>query len=212
MTSETACSFILFTIDNWKNIGYTERVQILDKGAIHRMTISERIKSLDIPTLFMWFIIYSYIGWVYETIYCSVDLGRFVERGFLYGPVCPIYGTCITFMILLFSDRCKSRISLFLSCAALASVLEYVVSFMMEHVFGKRWWNYSNRLFNINGRICLGAAVVFGVSGLLIVRYLHPNLVRYINENFNMETQRKILKFILAIFLFDLFASIQMNL
>lgn len=176
------------------------------------MAIGARVKALDFPTLFGWFIVYSYIGWVYESIYCSIDLGRFVQRGFLFGPICPIYGTCIIFMILLFSERFKSRFSLFLSCALFASALEYVVSFTMEYVFGRRWWDYSNRLLNINGRICLGAAVVFGVSGVLIIRYLHPILERYVNENISIGMQRKAMKFILAILLFDLLTSVQINL
>jgi uncharacterized membrane protein len=169
-------------------------------------------RVFDLSTLFNWFIIYSYIGWLYESIYCSLDAGRFVNRGFLYGPLCPIYGSCIVFMILLFAERCKGIVSLFLSCAVFASVLEYVVSFSMEYIFGRRWWDYSNRLFNINGRICLGATIVFGVSGVLVIRYLHPNLVRYIVQNFNSQNLRKSAKIILAIFLLDLLASIQISL
>jgi len=168
-------------------------------------------KVFDLSTLFNWFIIYSYIGWLYESLYCSIEAGRYVSRGFLYGPFCPIYGSCIVFMILLFTDRCKSKLTLFLSCALFASVLEYVVSFSMEHIFGRRWWDYSNRLLNINGRICIGAAFVFGVSGVLVIRYLHPNLVRYMNSNFNVHTLRNAAKLLLAVFLLDLLASIQIS-
>jgi uncharacterized membrane protein len=168
-------------------------------------------KAFDLSMLFHWFIIYSYIGWLYESIYCSIDAGRFVNRGFLYGPFCPIYGSCIVLMILLFSQRCKSKLSLFLSCALFASALEYVVSFSMEYIFGRRWWNYSNRLLNINGRICLGAAIVFGVSGVLIIRYLHPKLVRYMNQNFSSKTLSNSTKVMFAIFLLDVLVSIQIS-
>lgn len=176
------------------------------------MTTITKIKALDLPTLFAWFIIYSYIGWVYETIYCSFDLGRYVDRGFLYGPLCPIYGSCIVLAIIIFSDRIKNVPFLFMSCAFFASALEYFVSFTMECIFGRRWWNYSNRLLNINGRVCLGAAVVFGVSGVLIIRYIHPNLVRYMNDNFHPSFIKKASKIILAVFIIDLLASIQMSL
>lgn len=169
-------------------------------------------KALNLSILFVWFIIYSYLGWLYETIFCSLDAGRFVNRGFLYGPFCPIYGSCILFMILLFSGRFKSKLFLFLSCALFASGLEYVVSFSMEHLFGRRWWDYSNRLLNINGRICLGAAIMFGVSGVLVISYLHPNLVRYMNENYRLVWLRMAAKFMLAIFLLDLLVSVQMSL
>jgi uncharacterized membrane protein len=115
-------------------------------------------------------------------------------------------------MILLFSGKFKNNLSLFLSCALFASGLEYVVSFSMEHLFGRRWWDYSNRLMNINGRICLGAAIMFGVSGVLVIKYLHPNVVRYMNENYPLKWLRMAAKFMLAIFLLDLLVSIQMSL
>ncbi len=182
------------------------------RGLIHMISSRVRPRAFDLVTLFCWFIIYSYIGWLYESIYCSLDAGRFVNRGFLYGPFCPIYGSCIVFMILLFSERCKSVRSLFLSCALFASALEYVVSLSMEHLFGRRWWDYSNRLLNINGRICIGAALVFGVSGVLVIRYLHPNLVNYMHQNFRESTVKKGAQLMLTVFLFDLMVSILMSL
>lgn len=176
--------------------------------------IATRIKTKvpDLVTLFNWFIIYSYIGWVYETIYCSIDLGRYVDRGFLYGPLCPIYGLCIVGAILLFDGRFKKNITLFLSCAILASAIEYFTSLWMELVFGRRWWNYSNRILNINGRVCLGAAMVFGISGVLIIRYLHPMLVRYMNENFNEGMIKKANRALLLIFILDILVTFLMNL
>lgn len=171
-----------------------------------------KVKVPDIMTLFSWFIIYSYIGWVYETIYCSMDLGRYVDRGFLSGPICPIYGLCIVSAVILFTDRFKSNISLFLACAFLASAIEYITSLWMEFVFGRRWWNYSDKLLNIQGRVCLEAAIVFGISGVLVVRYLHPRLVRYMNENFHISTMKKANRMILLILLLDIVVTFQMNL
>jgi uncharacterized membrane protein len=140
-----------------------------------------------------------------------MNAGKFVNRGFLYGPVCPIYGVTILLMILL-TGRCKNILSLFMSCAFIASVLEYVVSYGMENVYGRRWWNYSDKFLNINGRICLGAAVLFGISGVLIVKYVHPLIVNYINQNFSAALIRKLNVFNLAIFLFDNIVSIKMSL
>ena len=176
------------------------------------ITTRTRAKMPDIITLFDWFIIYSYLGWVYETIYCSFDLGRYVDRGFMYGPLCPIYGICIVPAILLFTGRFKYNITLFLSCAFLASLVEYGTSLWMEFVFGRRWWNYSNRILNINGRICIGAAMVFGLSGVIIIRYLHPRLIRYMDENFQTGTIKRVSRVIFVIFLFDLLVTFQMNL
>ncbi|MBB2183658.1 putative ABC transporter permease [Lachnospiraceae bacterium MD1] len=171
-----------------------------------------RRRMYDLSTLFAWFIIYSYIGWLYETIVCSVSAGRFVQRGFMYGPLCPIYGSCIVLMIVLFSDRCKSKVSLFFSCAFLASMMEYLVSYTMESIFQNRWWDYSNEFLNLNGRICLGASIIFGISGVIIIRYLHPKLLDYMEKNFSSNSIRLANRFVLAIFLFDLFVSVQMSL
>ncbi|MDF2538232.1 MAG: hypothetical protein K0S76_1253 [Herbinix sp.] len=173
--------------------------------------VKERVKALNLSTLFSWFIIYSYIGWLYETMYCSFTSGKFVNRGFLYGPVCPIYGASILLMILL-TGRCRNAMSLFLSCALIASVLEYVASIGMELVYGRRWWDYSDKFLNINGRICLGAAVLFGVCGVVIVRYLHPLIIRYMEHNFTTNMIRKINVCLLALFIFDNLVSIQMSL
>lgn len=172
----------------------------------------EQQKALDLSTLFSWFIIYSYIGWIYETTYCSLNAGKFVNRGFLYGPICPIYGATILLMILLLTGRCKNIITLFLSCALIASVLEYVVSLGMENIFGRRWWDYSDKFLNINGRICLGAAVLFGVCGVIIVRFVHPAIIRYLDQNFTSTMMRKLNIIIFAIFLFDNLLSIRMSL
>lgn len=176
--------------------------------------ILERVqrKEWTLSTLFSWFIIYSYIGWLYETAYCSIYAGRFVNRGFLYGPICPIYGVVILLMILLLSGRFKSTLSLFFSCALVASGWEYMSSYSMEVIFGRRWWNYTNKAFNIDGRICLSAGILFGISGVLVIRYLHPAVIRYINQNFTEETLHKVNKIVLAIFLVDVIASIRMSL
>ncbi len=172
--------------------------------------INEKVSRMVI--LFDWFIIYSFLGWLYETIFCSIEQGRYNERGFLYGPVCPIYGVCIVLAILLFSDRVKNNLVLFLTCAFLASSVEYIVSFAMENIFGRRWWDYSNQLFNLNGRICLGAAIVFGLIGIVIIRYLHPKLMRIMYVSLNEELLKKASKILFTIFLFDLFVSIKMSL
>jgi uncharacterized membrane protein len=82
----------------------------------------------------------------------------------------------------------------------------------MENIYGRRWWDYSDKFLNINGRICLGAAVLFGISGVLIVKYVHPLIVNYINQNFSTALIRKLNVFNLAIFLFDNIVSIRMSL
>jgi uncharacterized membrane protein len=87
-----------------------------------------------------------------------------------------------------------------------------MVSVGMETIYGRRWWDYSDKFLNLDGRVCLGAAILFGISGVLIVRYLHPVIVRYMSHNFTPALIRKLNIFIFTIFLIDNLISIQMSL
>ncbi|WP_411897088.1 putative ABC transporter permease [Bifidobacterium tissieri] len=132
---------------------------------------------LYLECLFFWAVCYSFLGWVYETILVSVQERRFVNRGFLNGPLCPIYGTGAVVAIVVLTplkDTPMSLVTMFLLGAVGASVLEYVTSWVMEKAFHARWWDYSHFRFNINGRICLIGAIIFGVFGVLIVDVAQP--------------------------------------
>jgi uncharacterized membrane protein len=169
--------------------------------------IKGRSRSVDFTAIMTWFVIYSFIGWIYETMYCSLVVGHYVNRGFLYGPLIPIYGLCIVSAIILLYDKRINKIALFALCAFIASAFEYITSLWMEVVFNKRWWDYSNEMFNINGRVCLGAALVFGFFGVIILRYLHPALVRLMNYFVPVRITKKTIKIIMALFILDLLAS-----
>lgn len=171
----------------------------------------ERIRTLELPTLFSWFIIYSFIGWIYETSYCYLTTGRLMSRGFLYGPLIPIYGLSILAMVVLFANRCRSILSLFLSCSLAVTVIEYFSSYWMELVFQRRWWNYSKMMFNINGRVCLGASILFGISGVLFVRIIHPGVVRLMNY-FSDNFLRKANRVVLTLFVLDILFSFRRSL
>ncbi len=173
--------------------------------------VRERLRTAELSVLFNWFIIYSCIGWLYETSYCYLTTGRLMNRGFLYGPLIPIYGLSIVAMIVLFANRCKTILSLFLSCAMVATALEYFSSYWMELVFQRRWWNYSKMMFNIDGRICLGATILFGLCGVLFVRFIHPMIIRYLN-NFSDTFLRKANRVILSLFVLDVLFSFKRSL
>ena len=122
---------------------------------------------------FFYFILYSVLGWGYETVLCSVRERTFVNRGFLNGPYCPIYGIgSVLFLSLLGNE--KNAILIFILGAIIASAIEYVTSLAMEKAFGARWWDYSEFKFNLDGRICLGAATVFGAFAVALIKFLHP--------------------------------------
>ncbi|NMM93571.1 putative ABC transporter permease [Bifidobacterium oedipodis] len=128
---------------------------------------------IALERLFLWFLLYSFIGWVYESILVSVQERRFVNRGFLNGPLCPIYGTGASLAIVLLGHM-TNPVLIFLISMIGATLLEYVTSWGMERLFHARWWDYSNFHFNINGRVCLLGAVVFGFGGVAIVLGAQP--------------------------------------
>lgn len=131
---------------------------------------------------YLLFMIYSFIGWLYETILCSVLEGGFVNRGFLYGPYCPIYGFGAILIILLLTHYVQNTLSLFVLSSLLATVFEYASSYILERLFNQRWWDYSNMRFNINGRVCLEGVLIFGALSVLLVYYIHPLSMRLLEK------------------------------
>lgn len=131
---------------------------------------------LYIEKLFLLFLIYSFLGWLIETIGGLITSKKFVNRGFLLGPYCPIYGTGVILITLLLSKYKEDPITLFFFSGLLCGTLEYVTSYIMEKVFKSRWWDYSKMRFNINGRICLETLVLFALAGLLIFGVTNPFL------------------------------------
>ncbi len=129
---------------------------------------------LILKKYFSLFILYSFIGWFMEVVWTFVTDRKIVNRGFLIGPYCPIYGTgCLLLIILL--DRFKYNVFLlFFMSVIVCSILEYFTSFLMEKLFKARWWDYSSRRFNLNGRICAETMIPFGILGVLVVYFLNP--------------------------------------
>ena len=129
---------------------------------------------------FIEFIVLSFAGWIYECTYCSFHTGKWQNRGFLYGPICPIYGAGAVGAIMIghylphvFNPQAPWW-RIFLITAALSAVLEYLTSYILERLFHAVWWNYSNMPLNLHGRICLPATTLFGLAGLAIVKLLLP--------------------------------------
>ncbi|NLA96176.1 MAG: putative ABC transporter permease [Clostridiaceae bacterium] len=128
---------------------------------------------MQIESWFLWFVAYSVMGWIYETTLCSIMQKHFVNRGFLNGPYCPIYGGGAVLVILLLGGL-RSPLLLFLAAALLTGTLEYLTSWAMEKLFHARWWDYSEKKFNIKGRVYLKGVIVFGLFSLILIHYLHP--------------------------------------
>ncbi len=129
---------------------------------------------------FLLFIVYSFMGWLYESIWCSFCEGKLVNRGFLAGPFCPVYGFGALLVILTLSDVKSNLLALFFASIIVTNTLEYLTSYILEKCFAVRWWDYSHYRFNLNGRVCLLGAVAFGTMSVLLLHIIHPWVNHYI--------------------------------
>lgn len=128
----------------------------------------------------LYFFIYSIIGWIIEVVNCSILNRKFTMRGFLIGPYCPIYGFGAIFMILLLEKYSGDLLVLFVIGSFIACFIEYIGSFILEKIFNIRWWDYSNKKFNLNGRISLETGFLFGILSIILINYIHPLIDTYL--------------------------------
>mgnify|MGYP003184284616 CR=1 FL=1 len=128
------------------------------------------------------FFIYSFLGWCCECVYCSVPAGRFINRGFLNGPLCPVYGFGALAVIHCLTPVNFSLPLLFVCGLLVTSALEYFTGWLLETIFHAKWWDYSNMRFNIRGRVCLLNSVLFGLLGVFVMRVLHPFVGRMVGS------------------------------
>lgn len=125
---------------------------------------------MPMPTLFCM----PFLGWVCEDLYCGIPAKKFINRGFFYGPYCPIYGVgalLVLYPLLFVKDY---PILVFILGVIITSTLEYITSWVMEILFKTRWWDYSKRFMNINGRVCLLNSTLFGIMSIVVVYIIHP--------------------------------------
>ena len=124
--------------------------------------------------MILYFLLYAFIGWCLETIYAYMVFGHFVKRGFLFGPICPIYGFGAVLLITNLKNVKGNIFVKFLVAMVVFTVFEFAASFLLEALFNKRWWDYTNEFMNFQGRICLGFSILWGLLGVLFVDYVHP--------------------------------------
>ena len=130
--------------------------------------------GIDFYHLMNWLIIYSFFGWVCETCYVSVKSGKFVNRGFINGPLCTIYGFGAVSVYVILKPFSDNLLYLYLGGVVVATALEYVTAVLMESIFHTSWWDYSDNKFNFQGRICLGASLGWGAFTVILFKVLHP--------------------------------------
>ncbi len=127
-----------------------------------------------IEIYFLLFITYAFFGWLMEVICKLIQEKRFINRGFLIGPYCPIYGWGALAITILLKKYLDDPIALFFMSVIICSVIEYLTSYILEKKYHARWWDYSNKKYNINGRICLETLIPFGLLGMIISYFTNP--------------------------------------
>lgn len=125
--------------------------------------------------LYLWyFLIYAFLGWCAEVAYATLNTGKFINRGFLNGPVCPIYGFGVVLVISLLTPLKENILLMFLGSVVLTSTLEFLTGWILKTLFSQTWWDYSDVPFNIGGYICLKFSIMWGIVCLLIMSVIHP--------------------------------------
>lgn len=123
------------------------------------------------------YFIYAFLGWCTEVSYAATKTGKFVNRGFLNGPWCPIYGFGVVIVLSFLEPLKDNLLLLFLGSVVLTSALEWLTGFVLEKLFAQRWWDYSNEPFNLSGYICLRFSLAWGFACLFVVKLLHPTVL-----------------------------------
>lgn len=138
--------------------------------------------ELSFQTVFLMFLAFSFVGWCAEVLYVGIFFEhKFVNRGFLFGPLCPVYGFGGLVILLLPSFLYSTWIQMFFASLVLCTGIEYAASWVLEKMFHTKWWDYSHYKFNIKGRVCLLNSVLFGLMGMLGVHFVIPYVMYGIN-------------------------------
>lgn len=167
------------------------------------------IYMYNFQTGFLVFIAFSFIGWCAEVCYVGLFVEhKFINRGFLHGPICPVYGFGGIAILCLPGKILSSWIPLFFLSMVLATAVEYFASWILEKMFHTLWWDYSDMKFNLNGRVCLLNSFLFGVMGILVVRFAEP-LIMSLIQMMNSVVQNIVFDGLLLVFVIDVFMTVR---
>lgn len=129
-----------------------------------------------------YFIIYAFFGWCLEVVYQAVEHGEFINRGFLNGPYCPIYGFGVILVCGALDPIKGNIIVLYFGAVIMTTTLEFITGFLLEKIFRQKWWDYTNERFNLKGYICLKFSLLWGVACLVTVRLIHPLVTAFLEK------------------------------
>ncbi|MGL5648172.1 MAG: putative ABC transporter permease [Clostridium sp.] len=137
---------------------------------------------MDINTFVLVFFIYSFLGWCVEVTYQYFKHKTFINRGFLNGPFCPIYGFCATILVFCLSSISLGVLPLFILTSVLTSVVEYATSYFLEKCFSLKWWDYSEDPLNLQGRVCFHFSLAWGLGSVFVIKILNPLILESLNN------------------------------
>ena len=153
------------------------------------------------------FYVYSLLGWCMEMVYCGIREHRLVNRGFLLGPCCPIYGVGMVTITVLFQHARFGFAAVFVMIIVFCTALEYAASVVMEHFFHTRWWDYNDMKFNIHGRVCMETMLPFGLLGCYALYRVNPFFLQ-LYHTVPYSISRKIVIGLVLMTLIDLLVSV----
>lgn len=178
---------------------YDKIIMVKTMAKIENKDKTISIFGISIWRILAYFIIYSFIGYIIETIFGFLTKGVLESRqGFLYGPFCPIYGVGAVVMIVALQCFKKNIYTIFLGGFIVGSIVEYLVSFLGEVIFNVNWWDYSDKFLNINGRICVTFSLFWGILAIYLLKHFNP-LVDKLIEKIKSKISTHMLKTIVAI-------------
>ena len=163
-------------------------------------------KQYSPASLILLFFVFSAAGWGWEVMYHLVEDHMFVNRGFLQGPWLPIYGTGGVLILIVLKKYFDRPILLFFMIMGVCGVVEYTIGWMLKAVFHEKWWDYSEYVFQIQGRVCLIGLLIFGLGGLVFVYGIAPWMDRKINH-MKCHTQKLLCGILIVLFAVDIVYS-----
>lgn len=153
--------------------------------------------------LFLYFYIYSFLGWCCEVVYAYKNQIKFVNRGFLIGPICPIYGFCALSITKMLNSIESNILFLFIFASIVVSLIEYYTGYLLEKTFNKKYWDYSEDPFNIHGRICLHFSLIWGILAVFTAKIINP-IITNLFSNIPLYLTIAIFYILFSLFIMDI--------
>ena len=195
------------------------KIKTSDEGiSIENTNHKRNITRKKLPRVylyFIYFILFAFIGWLLETCFSFYALGHFTKRGFLYGPLCPIYGWGALILIMFFGRYRKNNLKLFIYAAIVFTAFEYLVSYGMEALFSLKWWDYTEEFMNLNGRVSIFYTFAWGIIAILFINFIYPFFKKKLNIQLSKipyKVQVTIVYILFTVFITDTVLSCIKNL